>query len=402
MKKITLLYILFSFLKLFSRPVEYKEFQKLQDKIQKLEKEIEILKKKPPPESLPSKETAEGYKTTKTEEENPGLVPEEKRPPGNYALKSKGLKVMSEAKIEELKGNAGKRFAIVIGINDYQDAGISDLSKARNDAIVMAEVLKTKGQFDEVYLMTDAVDPKGKDKNLYPTRLNIEEKLDSVLRFATEEDMVLFFFSGHGISDMDEKGYLVTVDTVSDKQYNSSLKVESIVQRFKEKRLKKTLLILDACRNKVYESKSTTQNPLRQEKFKAAEVSATFYSTKAGYFSYEDPNFDFGVFTRYLVYGLEGKADENNDGVVAFRELQGYVQEEVDKWSRDNNKQQKPYVKIYNEVYKDLALSIASKAPETGESLADKKVIKPDRNPYILRSAIFPGFGHRLCEKSRY
>lgn len=230
--------------------------------------------------------------------------------------------------IQELGGdNTGKRYAIVVGINNYSDISIANLTKARNDAIVMANLLQSKGQFDKVFLMTDDIDNKGTDRNLYPTRLNVLAKIDAVLNFANPNDMVVFFFSGHGISDYDEKGYLVTVDTLSEHKFNSSLKVEEIVSRFQKKGLKKSLLILDACREKIYSSKSADQSPLRQERFSSAEVAATFYSTKAGYYSYEDDTSDFGVFTKHLVYGIEGKADSNQDGVVTFSELQSYVQD---------------------------------------------------------------------------
>ncbi|MCB1179150.1 MAG: caspase family protein [Leptospiraceae bacterium] len=306
-----------------------------------------------------------------------------------YKLKSKGMKIVELDKEGE-PVNQGKRYAIVIGINDYKDIALSDLSKARYDAKAVGKTLKGQGQFDQVFVMTDDIDFNGKNSNLYPTKLNIEEKVDSVLRMANPEDMIVIFFSGHGISDFEENGYLVAVDTVADKAYNSSVKVDEIVQKLKKKGIKKSLMILDACRDVLYTSKSSSRNSIRTKRYDEAEVSAIFYSTKAGYYSYEDDESDYGVFTKYLIYGMEGKADENKDGVVSFYELEQYVQQGVKDWSLKKNKQQKPFTKLNSEKTGDLAITIANN-PKV--SLVDKPVPNESRWPYVWRSSVVPGWG---------
>lgn len=314
-----------------------------------------------------------------------------------YQLKSKGMSI-KELDADGTSANNGKRYAVVVGINDYKDVAFSDLSKARNDAKAVGKTLKEQGQFDEVFIMTDDIDFNGPESGLYPTKLNIEEKLDSILRFANPEDLIVFFFSGHGISDYEENGYLVVVDTVADKAFNSSLKVDEIVQKFKKKNIRKTLIMLDACRDVLYKSKSAARNSIREKRFEEAEVSAVFYSTKAGFYSYEDDDSDYGVFTKYLIYGMEGKADENKDGVISFSELENYVQDGVKGWSLQKNKQQKPYTRLNSEKTGDLAITIADN-PE--KSLVDKKVPKPSRSPFVLRSLVLPGWGQFYEDKTK-
>ncbi len=308
------------------------------------------------------------------------------RPVKTYEIKSKGLK------LKELdENNGGKRHAIVVGINNYQDTGISDLSKARNDAKLVGRILKDQGEFEQVFVMTDDIDPRNDKDNLYPTKLNIEEKLDSLLRFSEPDDLVVFFFSGHGISDPNENGFLVTVDTVTDKQFNTSLKINDVVQKLKNKGIKKSLLVLDACRDVLYSSKSSSRNSLLEKEYTEAEVSATFYSTKAGYYSYEDDETDYGVFTKYLVKGMEGQADSNGDGVVAFSELEQYVQKGVKEWSTRKNKQQKPFTRLHGEKTGDLAITFSK--PDA-PSLVDKPIPKViSRGDVVLRSFMIPGWG---------
>ncbi|MBK9501158.1 MAG: caspase family protein [Leptospiraceae bacterium] len=304
-----------------------------------------------------------------------------------YNLKSKSMK-LTEIDEDGDAINIGKRYAIAIGINDYSDPEISDLSKARNDAKATGKILKEIGQFDQVFVMTDDIG-RNDPENLYPTKLNIEEKLESVLRFATPDDLIVFFFSGHGISDIDDNGYLVTVDTSANRKYGTALKVDWIVYMLKEKKIKKSLLILDACRDVLYTSKSSNRDSIKNKEYSEAEVAATFYSTKSGDISHEDDESDYGVFTKYLIYGMEGRADDNKDGVVSFSELEHYVGKGVKEWSVRKNKQQKPFTKIYGEKTGDLAITAAN---NPDKSLADKKVAV-EVSQYVWRSAVIPGWG---------
>jgi hypothetical protein len=103
-------------------------------------------------------------------------------------------------------------------------------------------------------------------------------------------------------------------------------------------------------------------NGLKAERFLQAEVGAVFYSTKSGWFSYEDVYGNFGVFTRFVIYGLKGQADNskisgNEDGIITFSELSSYVEESVSNWALNEGKRQRPYTKILGEKFGDLALS---------------------------------------------
>ncbi len=373
---------------LYSEPKEadvQKELEKTRSEIQLLRRELYQLKdefntfkrKEPEPTKNPTKSLKNDI---------PAVSESTVREPKKYAIQSKGLK------LQDLEDNEGKRYAIVIGINNYQDTAISDLSKARNDAKIIGKILREQGQFDQVFVMTDDVDPRNDKENLFPTKLNIEEKIDSVLRFSDPNDLFVFYFSGHGISDPDENGYLVTVDTVTDKQFNTSLRIQEIVAKFQSRKIRKSLLVLDACRDVLYASKSSSRNSILEKDYKEAEVAATFYSTKAGYYSYEDDETDYGVFTKYMVMGLEGKADSNGDGIVSFTELEQYVQKGVKEWSTKKNKQQKPFTKIHGEKTGDLALTFS---PERDKpSLTDKPIPVPiTRGDILFRSTFVPGWG---------
>ncbi len=266
-------------------------------------------------------------------------------------------------RIKKTKGNAGKRWAICIGINDYEDNTILDLKKARNDAKELGKVLKQHGQFDRVYVMTDDLDAR---KENYPKLRNIKNKLKYLEGFIEPEDLVLFSFSGHGVAHSNGDGFLVTADSYCEELFETSLGIETVVKWLKDLKVKKSLLLLDACRETFQVNKGINKDGLKAERFEQAEVAAVFYATRSGWFSYEDTEGRFGVFSRYIIDGLKGGADStqiegNEDGIVTFSELASYVEIGVSDWALDKGKKQRPYTGIFGEKYGDLALSAYQK-----------------------------------------
>ena len=275
---------------------------------------------------------------------------------------ARGLSVISSVPIDTISGNTGKRYAICIGINGYEHPDIQDLSKARNDANAFGNILQEYGQFDQVFIMTDDVDPRYDQMGKYPRLRNIKERLNYLKDFINPEDLVLFSFSGHGISNDAGQGFLLVSDTDYNDVFNTSLQIQYVVDWLNALKVKKSLLIIDACREQVTEtvSRGLSSNNIRAERYNEAEVSAIFYATKSGWYSYEDKNSDYGVFTKFLLEGVKGKADYqigNRDGVVTFREISTYVEESVGSYSMEMGLKQKPYIQLNGETTGDLAIS---------------------------------------------
>jgi sulfatase modifying factor 1 len=275
--------------------------------------------------------------------------------------------------IKEIKGNEGRRWALCIGINDYWDDKVADLKKARNDAKSLAGVLESMGQFDKVYTMTD--DLALKDRN-YPSKFNIESRIDYVMNMASREDLIVFSFSGHGISNENGAGYLVSAYVRIEKPFDTSLALDYIVDKLKKKKIAKSLLLIDACREEMEESKGLKAGGFHASIYSKAEIAAVFYATKAGWFSYEDKKSDYGIFSRFLIEGLKGKADADKDGIVSFSELETYVMEAVFDYAVEMDRKQCPYTKIYGEKFGDLALTAVK---GRGAAAVEKEERKEDK-----------------------
>ena len=130
----------------------------------------------------------------------------------------------------------GKRWAVLIGVNDYMESSIADLTKARSDAKSMSEYLQKKGEFDYIFTMTDDLDFRDP---LFPTKANIEAKVNAIAGEAQPNDMILIFFSGHGTYNTDQSVAITTTTsgatlyyttdgstpTTSSTQYTSAISV---------------------------------------------------------------------------------------------------------------------------------------------------------------------------------
>jgi hypothetical protein len=251
------------------------------------------------------------------------------------------------------KETNGRRVAIVIGINRYKDPSFRSLLNARNDASKIAEVLKEKGKFDEVLHFSDENDTFGFQN---PTKLNIEKQYEELIARIYPEDLLFFYFSGHGIGDGYGNNYILPSDTLETKRFSTSISVKSLLDKLQKRKIKKALFIFDACRSSMSYQKSNEEN--FSSKNEDPQVVGVLYSTRPGQYSYEDNESPHGVFTRYLIAGLKGDADVDKDLIVTLQELRKFVEMKMkDHFPIGDERRQAPSLKIPNETYGDLFLT---------------------------------------------
>jgi len=131
----------------------------------------------------------------------------------------------------------GKYYALIIGINDYDDPEVSSLDRPIQDAQTFYNMITSRYTFNEdnVRFLKNA------------TNTEIFASLDYFAKRVTPEDNFLIFYAGHGIWDEDaEIGYWLPSDArksmTRDWFRNSTLR-----DYLKQIKSKHTLLISDAC-----------------------------------------------------------------------------------------------------------------------------------------------------------
>lgn len=149
---------------------------------------------------------------------------------------------------------------------------------------------------------------------------NILKALRTQFSKAKPDDMVVFFFSGHG-----GKGFLCPYDCTSSSGYLLYTEVFDIFRRCNALR---KMIIVDACLSGGMRIERQTVNPNTNRPSSVV----MFLSSRSNETSHDgnpDLGFKNGVFTTYLDVGLRGAADTNGDKYVTAKELFTYVSRKV-------------------------------------------------------------------------
>src|SRR6266480_4326813 len=232
----------------------------------------------------------------------------------------------------------GKRYAVVIGVDQYADTQITTLGGASNDAKTLANALIRYAGFpsDQVTLLAS-----DQPAERQPTRGNILRRLSNLAAVIPSDGLLLLSFAGHGIERGGQAFLLPSDSQVSndvDLLEQTAINVAQVKDRIKKIGVKQVLMILDACRNDPV-GRANADNPLtaaytRSFNFnlqnREVEAFATLYATEVGHRAYEYKEKKQGYFTWVLVEGLRGGA-ANAKGEVTLANLVKYLQERVPK-----------------------------------------------------------------------
>lgn len=157
------------------------------------------------------------------------------------------------------------------------------------------------------------------------TRQNIINAMQSTFLRADENDVIMFYFSGHGL-----QGAFLPIDY--DGQ-NNRLEHEEIKDILKASRAKHKLVLADACHSgSLLALKTPLQIALDKyyEAFKFAKRgTALLMSSKGEEYSLEDGGLRSGVFSYFLIRGLKGEANTNGDKIITIAELFDFVRQNV-------------------------------------------------------------------------
>ena len=234
----------------------------------------------------------------------------------------------------------GNIYALIIGISDYQQDSITDLQYADDDALYFAHYLQSKAGGsvppENIKILLDST---ATIANIYDAKRKIENKVE-------KNDLVYFFFSGHGDveSDYYQLGFLLAYDTPSGNYLNNAVRIEDInimANTMSIEREAKVIMITDACRsgrlsegdNKLaFSTSDKEKNLMKKSEIRIASCQPDENSQEGTQWGGGR-----GAFSYHLINGLMGGADGAGtgvqDGKVEVNELSTYlmkVKEEVE------------------------------------------------------------------------
>jgi hypothetical protein len=154
----------------------------------------------------------------------------------------------------------------------------------------------------------------------------IEEFFDGRSR----DDLLLLYFSGHGILDQGARLYFATTDTRVDRPRSTAIPAAFVNDLMSECRSRRQVLVLDCCNSGSFARGVKAGGKIgTRERFEGrgrvviTASDALQYAFEAGEIAGEGVR---SVFTEQLVEGLKtGAADLDGDGYVALDELYDYV-----------------------------------------------------------------------------
>jgi len=239
--------------------------------------------------------------------------------------------------LADIRKNAKiKVHALVIGISTYTHMPV--LKYSDDDAYRMYAFLKSPEggalRDDNIRMLIDEE----------ATRKNIKNAMTELFMNAGPDDLVLMYYSGHGLKDC-----FLPIDF---DRYNNKLFHDEINEILRQSPAKYKLCIADACHSGGLAMKGGSPDT----EFSDEQVINTYYnnlaqsnagtalilSSKLEEISLESSGLRQGVFSHFLIRGLEGEADRNIDKIVTVTELFDFISSNVKSYTSNR---QSPVIK---------------------------------------------------------
>ena len=221
------------------------------------------------------------------------------------------------------------KFALVIANTDYQDASFAKLTAPGKDAEEFAHVLRDPelAAFEDVQVLLN----EGESKiRRFIARFFAERKRD---------DLLLLYFSGHGVRNEQGQLFLAANDTEISILEATGIPAEFVTYAMNNSRSQRQLLILDCCNSGAFAHGSKSASAVGKSMGIATAFEGSGFgrvvltATDATQYAWEGDKVigdtQKSVFTHFLIEGLKGDADRDGDGRIDVDELYDYAYDQV-------------------------------------------------------------------------
>ncbi len=271
------------------------------------------------------------------------------------------------------------RYALAIGIGEYQTRSFANLSKATNDAEAVARVLEQYGDFQAVERLPKRWNPDKNGFEVARQKLTGAELRQGIKTFLIEQaanSEALIYFTGHGFTVADgfgkPKGYLAAsdclVETESDRIVKQTNGVDFIGfnDLIQESSLSSLVVLLDCCHSGNFLESSMVRQTM------TAFSSQRNYYAIAACRSYEEAlalkTDEHSIFTGAILKGL-ARENANKKGEVSGDRLFDYISSAIK-------------ATVQQPIHLGWGESVTLVTYQ-GEDIALEEVTKNRSNPYL-------------------
>jgi hypothetical protein len=223
------------------------------------------------------------------------------------------------------------KYALIVGISEYESLKL--LPGAIRDAKEVSKVLQNPnlGGFCEENITVLE----------NPDRAEVEEAIYELFDDREKNDLILFYFAGHGITDALGQLYLAVRRTYMKKKGElkklkdiTAISAKYLQERMTQSFSEQQIIILDCCFSGAFSKGMNARNinTINLESL-GGRGRAVLASSTSTQYSYEHHDSGFGVYTHYLLEGIQkGTADNDKDGWISVDELHDYISTEVKRY----------------------------------------------------------------------
>lgn len=218
------------------------------------------------------------------------------------------------------------KYALIIGNMEYTDSGLAQLTAPGKDTEDFARVLESPDicAFEDVKVL------------LNQSESVVSEAIDEFFDQKRPDDLLILYFSGHGVRDELGALYLAVKNTNRFRLRSTAIKSDFIREAMDQSRSKRQVLILDCCNSGAFAqgTKAATGVSIgTAPAFEAGYGRIILTASDSTQFAWEGDRVigetANSLFTHFLVEGLKGEADIDGDGHITVDELYDYAYEKV-------------------------------------------------------------------------
>lgn len=215
------------------------------------------------------------------------------------------------------------RYALIVATSEYAASEFRQMRSPAQDADGLSRVLSNPaiGGFDQVTVLRNEV------------RHQVEETLVELLSERARDDLVLIYFTCHGVKDVYGRLFFATSNTRPDRLPSTAVSAAFVNEQIQHCAAESKVVLLDCCYSGAFaagfEAKASGDVAVDQQ----LSGSGTVIIASSGALEYafegdrvSDPQRPPSIFTDAVIEGLRtGAADLDRDGWITVHELYTYV-----------------------------------------------------------------------------